>query len=263
MPAIIPAIAGWAAGTFAVTAIGVTAWTAVGVGLLAGALAGAVVGGIQAAIMGGDIGDGMLYGAVGGAVGGALGGYMAPEAFSIGSAGTNITTSNSFIMPGAAGTAGPTTAGFGIPVGQGVAGGTASSPGLLAGMGETSKLMLAQGGIQAMGGLFGGDGETYDKSEAGVTQQITSNENQLQTKVEADLKASQMAIDQRQREALLADTQAKDALGYKYTELDKTIAQRQSELQTPYDEAAAARERARQTATTLTLSRQQREAAYG
>jgi len=259
MPAVIPAIAGFAAAGLATTGftVGVMGMSMMVSAVAVGALAGAVVGGLTAAITGGDIGEGILYGAVGGAVGGALGGYFLGTDFGAVGAGTgNFTPGTGPLSSYAAPEIGKTAA-FGTPVLKTGAGGG----GLFAGMGETSKLMLAQGGIQAMGGLFGGKDEAYSSTEQGVTQQLSSNEKNTQTKVEGDLEAVRLANAERKYEADLADRQSKEALGFKSTELEKTIAQRQAELNAPYLESAAARERQRQTATDLTLSRQQREAA--
>lgn len=260
MPAVIPAIAGFAAGSFAVSAIGLAAGTfaALGVGLAVGALTGAVVGGLQAAIMGGDIGDGILYGAVGGAVGGALGGYIQPEMFSF--AGKSIAPGSATFQPGT----GP-LAGYAAP---NSVGGTGWVPGavkdgaeLLGGMSETSKLMLAQGGIQSMSGLMGGKDETYSTSKGGVTQQTTSNEKQMQMKNETDLEGARIAAETRKYEANLANQQTADALDFKRTELSEANAQRTLDRNTPYEQEALKRERQRQTATALTLSRQQKEAS--
>ena len=260
---VLPALAGFAAGTAvmsgALVGFGIAATMTSAV--VAGAVAGAVVGGLGAAITGGDIGEGVLFGAVGGAVGGYLGGTFGPELF--GSAGvpeiggSNIPTLSMDPTMKVAGSG--ITSEMSSAAAQANVGLTSS---VTAPAATSSNDMLMYSLVSGGAEMFKGNPDVpYNSTKEGVTQNLDSQSAIYAAKNEADLEATRIAAAQRQREAELAYKSNSEGLAFKNTELQQTLAQRQNELMTPYQEATAARERATATATGLSAQRRAAEAA--
>jgi hypothetical protein len=246
MPAIIPALAGFAMSSFvATTAFSTFVFgSALATGLVVGAITGAVVGGLTAAITGGDIGEGLLYGAVGGAVGGALGGSFGAELF--GSSGIGGGPSASIGMSENA-TAGVLQSGGSLTKPAGVmVGGGSEAGGFLSG--DMTKYALVSGGAQMFSGLT--SKEPYASSEEGVT-----SSQQTQKEINEANLAQRAAEANQQNEQFYANLERQQ------NELKETLGQRKYESDLPYAQAEAARQRQRETASGLTLSRKQAEAA--
>ena len=265
MPAALPALGGILAG-FGAVSFGFTT-TIVGTALV-GAIAGGVIGGIQSAIEGGDILEGVLYGSVGGAVGGAIGGAISAYSFGVGG------------IPGqeaalAAGKAVPETGMGAVKAYTGIGGGanTAISGGTKEVVKEggvtMGEMMLAQGGIGAVSQALAPEQETpFGQTEAGVKAELESREKIAAMQAEtagagasAQLEAARVAAEQRMAEAELQATLTREKMDQDASEFQKSIAQRNIELERPIQEYYANLRRQRETATGLTLARKLREQA--
>ena len=265
MPAALPALGGILAG-FGAVSFGFTT-TIVGTALV-GAIAGGVIGGIQSAIEGGDILEGVLYGSVGGAVGGAIGGAISAYSFGVGG------------IPGqeaalAAGKAAPETGMGAVKAYTGIGGGanTAISGGTKEVVKEggvtMGEMMLAQGGIGAVSQALAPEQEIpFGQTEAGVKAELESREKIAAMQAEtagagasAQLEAARVAAEQRMAEAELQATLTREKMDQDASEFQKSIAQRNIELERPIQEYYANLRRQRETATGLTLARKLREQA--
>ena len=265
MPAALPALGGILAG-FGAVSFGFTT-TIVGTALV-GAIAGGVIGGIQSAIEGGDILEGVLYGSVGGAVGGAIGGAISAYSFGVGG------------IPGqeaalAAGKAAPETGMGAVKAYTGIGGGanTVISDGTKEVVKEggvtMGEMMLAQGGIGAVSQALAPEQETpFSQTEAGVKAELESREKIAAMQAEtagagasAQLEAARVAAEQRMAEAELQATLTREKMNQDASEFQKSIAQRNIELERPIQEYYANLRRQRETATGLTLARKLREQA--
>ena len=265
MPAALPALGGILAG-FGAVSLGFTT-TIVGTALV-GAIAGGVIGGIQSAIEGGDILEGVLYGSVGGAVGGAIGGAISAYSFGVGG------------IPGqeaalAAGKAAPETGMGAVKAYTGIGGGanTVISDGTKEVVKEggvtVGEMMLAQGGIGAVSQALAPEQETpFSQTEAGVKAELESREKIAAMQAEtagagasAQLEAARVAAEQRMAEAELQATLTREKMDQDASEFQKSIAQRNIELERPIQEYYANLRRQRETATGLTLARKLREQA--
>ena len=265
MPAALPALGGILAG-FGAVSFGFTT-TIVGTALV-GAIAGGVIGGIQSAIEGGDILEGVLYGSVGGAVGGAIGGAISAYSFGVGG------------IPGqeaalAAGKAAPETGMGAVKAYTGIGGGanTVISGGTKEVVKEggvtMGEMMLAQGGIGAVSQALAPEQETpFGQTEAGVKAELESREKIAAMQAEtagagasAQLEAARVAAEQRMAEAELQATLTREKMDQDASEFQKSIAQRNIELERPIQEYYANLRRQRETATGLTLARKLREQA--
>ena len=265
MPAALPALGGILAG-FSAVSFGFTT-TIVGTALV-GAIAGGVIGGIQSAIEGGDILEGVLYGSVGGAVGGAIGGAISAYSFGVGG------------IPGqeaalAAGKAAPETGMGAVKAYTGIGGGanTVISDGTKEVVKEggvtMGEMMLAQGGIGAVSQALAPEQETpFSQTEAGVKAELESREKIAAMQAEtagagasAQLEAARVAAEQRMAEAELQATLTREKMDQDASEFQKSIAQRNIELERPIQEYYANLRRQRETATGLTLARKLREQA--
>ena len=265
MPAALPALGGILAG-FGAVSFGFTT-TIVGTTLV-GAIAGGVIGGIQSAIEGGDILEGVLYGSVGGAVGGAIGGAISAYSFGVGG------------IPGqeaalAAGKAAPETGIGAVKAYTGIGGGAKTV--IADGTKEVVKeggvtmgeMMLAQGGIGAVSQALAPEQETpFGQTEAGVKAELESREKIAAMQAEtagagasAQLEAARVAAEQRMAEAELQATLTREKMDQDASEFQKSIAQRNIELERPIQEYYANLRRQRETATGLTLARKLREQA--
>ena len=269
MPAALPLVAGALAG-FGAGAMGITVFGlgALGSAMAIGAITGGVVGGIQSAIEGGDILEGVLYGAVGGAVGGAISAY----AFGVSSAttaattgtGTAATSGSAVTVEGMAGV--KAYAGIGA---EGSAAGALGGGGAAGGGATMSEMMLVQGGIGAVSQALAPEQETpFGQTEAGVKAELESREKiasmQASTAgagASAQLEAARVAAEQRMAEAELQATLTREKMGQDASEFQKSIAQRNIELERPIQEYYANLRRQRETATGLTLARKLREQA--
>ena len=273
MPAALPALGGILAG-FGAGAMGITVFGlgALGSAMAIGAITGGVVGGIQSAIEGGDILEGVLYGSVGGAVGGAIGGAINAYTFGVSAAPTAATTGtgpaavsgSSVPLDGMAGV--KAYAGIGA---EGSAAG-ALGGGEVAGSGVTmGEMMLAQGGIGAVSQALAPEQETpFGQTEAGVKAELESREKIAAMQAEtagagasAQLEAARVAAEQRMAEAELQATLTREKMNQDASEFQKSIAQRNIELERPIQEYYANLRRQRETATGLTLARKLREQA--
>lgn len=269
MPAALPALGGILAG-FGAVSFGFTT-TIVGTALV-GAIAGGVIGGIQSAIEGGDILEGVLYGSVGGAVGGAIGGAISAYTFGVSAAPTAATTGtgtaavsgSSVPLSGAAGV--KAYAGIGA---EGAAASSLSGPVIEKGGVTMGEMMLAQGGIGAVSQALAPEQETpFGQTEAGVKAELESREKIAAMQAEtagagasAQLEAARVAAEQRMAEAELQATLTREKMNQDASEFQKSIAQRNIELERPIQEYYANLRRQRETATGLTLARKLREQA--
>lgn len=259
MPAILPALAGFAAAGWATAGftVGVMGMGVMASSVVVGALAGAVVGGLTAAITGGDIGEGLLYGVVGGAVGGVIGGFFGADvlgAVGIGGGGGGAQPSATALSVSANENAmGAAVAGGGKVVGGGTLPGTA---------GFFSSDMAKYGLISAAGQGFSGlmSNEPYATSEEGSAAALASAEkrNTENNTTNKDINAENLAY--KNKELATINQQFYDNLAKQQSEFDRTLAQRRYETDLPIAEAEAARQRQRETAAGLTLSRKQAEA---
>ena len=265
MPAALPALGGLLAG-FGAVSLGFTT-TIVGTALV-GAIAGGVIGGIQSAIEGGDILEGVLYGSVGGGVGGAFGGAIGAYSFGIQTEGMAAAS-----IPAEGGKTGLTSY---LDVGSSsLFGGketviTEGGKEVVKEGGVTmGEMMLAQGGIGAVSQALAPEQETpFGQTEAGVKAELESREKiasmQASTAgagASAQLEAARVAADQRMAEAELQATLTREKMGQDASEFQKSIAQRNIELERPIQEYYANLRRQRETATGLTLARKLREQA--
>ena len=265
MPAALPALGGLLAG-FGAVSLGFTT-TIVGTALV-GAIAGGVIGGIQSAIEGGDILEGVLYGSVGGAVGGAIGGAIGAYSFGIQTEGMAAAS-----IPAEGGKTGLTSY---LDVGSSsLFGGketviTEGGKEVVKEGGVTmGEMMLAQGGIGAVSQALAPEQETpFGQTEAGVKAELESREKiasmQASTAgagASAQLEAARVAAEQRMAEAELQATLTREKMGQDASEFQKSIAQRNIELERPIQEYYANLRRQRETATGLTLARKLREQA--
>ena len=265
MPAALPALGGILAG-FGAVSLGFTT-TIVGTALV-GAIAGGVIGGIQSAIEGGDILEGVLYGSVGGAVGGAIGGAIGAYSFGIQTEGMAAAS-----IPAEGGKTGLTS--YLDVGGSSLFGGketviTEGGKEVVRGGGVTmGEMMLAQGGIGAVSQALAPEQETpFGQTEAGVKAELESREKiasmQASTAgagASAQLEAARVAAEQRMAEAELQATLTREKMGQDASEFQKSIAQRNIELERPIQEYYANLRRQRETATGLTLARKLREQA--
>ena len=265
MPAALPALGGILAG-FGAVSLGFTT-TIVGTALV-GAIAGGVIGGIQSAIEGGDILEGVLYGSVGGAVGGAIGGAIGAYSFGIQTEGMAAAS-----IPAEGGKTGLTS--YLDVGGSSLFGGketviTEGGKEVVKEGGVTmGEMMLAQGGIGAVSQALAPEQETpFGQTEAGVKAELESREKiasmQASTAgagASAQLEAARVAAEQRMAEAELQATLTREKMGQDASEFQKSIAQRNIELERPIQEYYANLRRQRETATGLTLSRKLREQA--
>ena len=265
MPAALPALGGLLAG-FGAVSLGFTT-TIVGTALV-GAIAGGVIGGIQSAIEGGDILEGVLYGSVGGAVGGAIGGAIGAYSFGIQTEGMAAAS-----IPAEGGKTGLTS--YLDVGGSSLFGGketviTEGGKEVVRGGGVSmGEMMLAQGGIGAVSQALAPEQETpFGQTEAGVKAELESREKiasmQASTAgagASAQLEAARVAAEQRMAEAELQATLTREKMGQDASEFQKSIAQRNIELERPIQEYYANLRRQRETATGLTLARKLREQA--
>ena len=265
MPAALPALGGILAG-FGAVSLGFTT-TIVGTALV-GAIAGGVIGGIQSAIEGGDILEGVLYGSVGGAVGGAIGGAIGAYSFGIQTEGMAAAS-----IPAEGGKTGLTSY---LDVGSSsLFGGketviTEGGKEVVKEGGVTmGEMMLAQGGIGAVSQALAPEQETpFGQTEAGVKAELESREKIAAMQAEtagagasAQLEAARVAAEQRMAEAELQAKLTREKMGQDASEFQKSIAQRNIELERPIQEYYANLRRQRETATGLTLARKLREQA--
>ena len=265
MPAALPALGGILAG-FGAVSLGFTT-TIVGTSLV-GAIAGGVIGGIQSAIEGGDILEGVLYGSVGGAVGGAIGGAISAYSFGIQTEGMAAAS-----IPAEGGKTGLTSY---LDVGSSsLFGGketviTEGGKEVVKEGGVTmGEMMLVQGGIGAVSQALAPEQETpFGQTEAGVKAELESREKiasmQASTAgagASAQLEAARVAAEQRMAEAELQATLTREKMDQDASEFQKSIAQRNIELERPIQEYYANLRRQRETATGLTLARKLREQA--
>ena len=265
MPAALPALGGILAG-FGAVSLGFTT-TIVGTALV-GAIAGGVIGGIQSAIEGGDILEGVLYGSVGGAVGGAIGGAIGAYSFGIQTEGMAAAG-----IPAEGGKTGLTS--YLDVGGSSLFGGketviTEGGKEVVKEGGVTmGEVMLAQGGIGAVSQTLAPEQETpFSQTEAGVKAELESREKiaamQASTAgagASAQLEAARVAAEQRMAEAELQATLTREKMSQDASEFQKSIAQRNIELERPIQEYYANLRRQRETATGLTLARKLREQA--
>ena len=265
MPAALPALGGLLAG-FGAVSLGFTT-TIVGTALV-GAIAGGVIGGIQSAIEGGDILEGVLYGSVGGAVGGAIGGAIGAYSFGIQTEGMAAAS-----IPAEGGKTGLTSY---LDVGSSsLFGGneTVITEGgkevVKEGGVTTSEMLLVQGGIGAVSQALAPEQETpFGQTEAGVKAELESREKIAAMQAEtagagagAQLEAARVAAEQRMAEAELQAKLTREKMDQDSSEFQKSIAQRNIELERPIQEYYANLRRQRETATGLTLARKLREQA--
>ena len=269
MPAALPLVAGALAG-FGAGAMGITVFGlgALGSAMAIGAIAGGVVGGIQTAIEGGDILEGVLYGAVGGAVGGAIGGAISAYSFGIQTEGMAAAS-----IPAEGGKTGLTS--YLDVGGSSLFGGketviTEGGKEVVKEGGVTmGEMMLAQGGIGAVSQALAPEQETpFGQTEAGVKAELESREKIAAMQAEtagagasAQLEAARVAAEQRMAEAELQATLTREKMDQDASEFQKSIAQRNIELERPIQEYYANLRRQRETATGLTLARKLREQA--
>ena len=265
MPAALPALGGILAG-FGAVSFGFTT-TIVGTTLV-GAIAGGVIGGIQSAIEGGDILEGVLYGSVGGAVGGAIGGAI--EAYSFGIQTEGMAAAS---IPAEGGKTGLTS--YLDVGGSSLFGGketviTEGGKEVVKEGGVTmGEMMLAQGGIGAVSQALAPEQETpFSQTEAGVKAELESREKIAAMQAEtagagaiAQLEAARVAAEQRMAEAELQATLTREKMDQDASEFQKSVAQRNIELERPIQEYYANLRRQRETATGLTLARKLREQA--
>ena len=265
MPAALPALGGILAG-FGAVSLGFTT-TIVGTALV-GAVAGGVIGGIQSAIEGGDILEGVLYGSVGGAVGGAIGGAIGAYSFGIQTKGMAAAG-----IPAEGGKTGLTS--YLDVGGSSLFGGketviTEGGKEVVKEGGVTmGEMMLAQGGIGAVSQALAPEQETpFGQTEAGVKAELESREKIAAMQAEtagagasAQLEAARVAAEQRMAEAELQATLTREKMDQDASEFQKSIAQRNIELERPIQEYYANLRRQRETATGLTLARKLREQA--
>ena len=265
MPAALPALGGILAG-FGAVSLGFTT-TIVGTALV-GAIAGGVIGGIQTAIEGGDILEGVLYGSVGGAVGGAIGGAISAYSFGIQTEGMAAAS-----IPAEGGKTGLTS--YLDVGGSSLFGGketviTEGGKEVVKEGGVTmGEMMLAQGGIGAVSQALAPEQETpFGQTEAGVKAELESREKIAAMQAEtagagasAQLEAARVAAEQRMAEAELQATLTREKMDQDASEFQKSIAQRNIELERPIQEYYANLRRQRETATGLTLARKLREQA--
>ena len=273
MPAALPALGGILAG-FGAGAMGITVFGlgALGSAMAIGAITGGVVGGIQSAIEGGDILEGVLYGAVGGAVGGAIGGAISAFTFGVSAAPTATTTGTGTAAVSGSSVPLSGTAGVKAYAGIGAEGAAASSlsgPVVEKGGVTMGEMMLAQGGIGAVSQALAPEQETpFGQTEAGVKAELESREKIAAMQAEtagagasAQLEAARVAAEQRMAEAELQATLTREKMNQDASEFQKSIAQRNIELERPIQEYYANLRRQRETATGLTLARKLREQA--
>ena len=265
MPAALPALGGILAG-FGAVSLGFT--TTIAGTALVGAIAGGVIGGIQSAIEGGDILEGVLYGSVGGAVGGAIGGAIGAYSFGIQTEGMAAAS-----IPAEGGKTGLTS--YLDVGGSSLFGGketviTEGGKEVVKEGGVTmGEMMLAQGGIGAVSQALAPEQETpFGQTEAGVKAELESREKiasmQASTAgagASAQLEAARVAAEQRMAEAELQATLTREKMDQDASEFQKSIAQRNIELERPIQEYYANLRRQRETATGLTLARKLREQA--
>ena len=265
MPAALPSLGGILAG-FGAVSLGFTT-TIVGTSLV-GAIAGGVIGGIQSAIEGGDILEGVLYGSVGGAVGGAIGGAIGAYSFGIQTEGMAAAS-----IPAEGGKTGLTS--YLDVGGSSLFGGketviTEGGKEVVKEGGVTmGEMMLAQGGIGAVSQALAPEQETpFGQTEAGVKAELESREKIAAMQAEtagagasAQLEAARVAAEQRMAEAELQATLTREKMDQDASEFQKSIAQRNIELERPIQEYYANLRRQRETATGLTLARKLREQA--
>lgn len=255
---VLPAIAGFAASSFAVSAFAVGTLGAIAVG----AVAGAVVGGIGAAITGGDILEGVLYGTVGGAVGGYLGGaFTSGEWGLFGSSGTGGTTNlgAGASFEGALGTNVTGLEGTGslfatdTTLSSGVAGGG----GLFGGMSDMAQYGLISGGADMLKGL--GTTEAYGNTKEAQDAAIAAAKEKSKAELEAQKEIAKLNAETAKANAELSASTTREGYASQERQAEEAIAQRKLELVTPYEQAAASRDRSRETASGLTLARKQAE----
>lgn len=254
---ILPAIAGFAASSFAASAFAIGTLGAIAVG----AVAGAVVGGIGAAITGGDILEGVLYGAVGGAVGGYLGGAFTTGEWSLfGSSGaggtTNISAGSTFEgvlgsnITGLEGTGSLLAQDTVINLGGG-------SGGLFSGMSDMAQYGLISGGADMLKGL--GTTEAYGNTKEAQDAAIAAAKDKSKAELEAQKEIAKLNAETSRANAELSASTTREGYTSQERQAEEAIAQRKLELVTPYEQAAASRDRSRETASGLTLARKQAE----
>lgn len=253
---VLPAVAGFLAADAIVASFALSGFAAIAAGVAAGAVTGAVVGGLTAAITGGDIGQGVLYGAVGGAVGGALAGYFTPDVFGLGSGNISaggITAGASSYQAGT----GPLAsyAGTSSATVTPTATAATTSGGLLGG--DMTKYALISGGAQMFSS--GISEPAWGSTEEGTKAQLAASKENTAASNAAQLEAAKLAAETSKANAALSAQTTREGYLSQENQLKANIAQRQAELQTPYEEAAAARARQMETATGLTLARKKAE----
>lgn len=263
MPAIIPAIAGFAfsagasAGMLGAT---MASFAAIGGGIVGGAMigavAGAVVGGLQSLIMGGDIGDGILYGAVGGAVGGALGGAFAASDFGVGLLGDTGSVGNVSFVGGVA----PETI---MPAGTKVALGSAAKEAAAAGVlglsGEAQGALVTggMGLLQGFGGPDEVDQDEVDRQneidQKYKLEQIAASKGNFAPSQAAEV--ARINASQSDKESLLNAKLTREKFASEESSLAAQLAQQKAEMNKPYEEAAAKRARILETAQGFSVKR--------
>lgn len=253
---ILPAIAGFAASSFAVSAFAVGTLGAIAVG----AVAGAIVGGIGAAITGGDILEGVLYGAVGGAVGGYLGGAFTTGEWSLfGSSGaggtTNIGAGSAF--EGVLGSNVTGLEGTGSLFASDTVGAASGSGGLFSGMSDMAQYGLISGGADMLKGL--GTTEAYGNTKEAQDAAIAAAKDKSKAELEAQKEIAKLNAETAKANAELSASTTREGYASQERQAEEAIAQRKLELVTPYEQAAASRDRSRETASGLTLARKQAE----
>lgn len=263
MPVVIPAIAGFAAssmfaGSIALS-LGVSTLVA---GLAVGALTGAVVGGLQSAIQGGDILEGVLYGAVGGAVGGAIGGFMAAPAYGSLGAGDAYTAAGSeFIgaseISSSVGLEAAEASSFTVDSVLGAAPeiggsvGTAGDAGLLGGLSNMDKLLMATSAKDFIASGTSDTGalsmeEQKDLLEYQTDQEIRKIDAQgayTTSSGDSGLAQTLAQIAQSERESLLNAELVREQISSEESNLAAQLSQQEAEMNKPYEEEKAKRER--------------------
>lgn len=254
---VLPAVAGFAASSYAVSAFSISTLGAVAIG----AVTGAVVGGIGAAITGGDILEGVLYGTVGGAVGGYLGGAYSTGEFSLFGASESGGTTNLGAGSILEGSGASEFAASGVKL-TGLEGAatttTTSSGGLFSGMSDMAQYSLISGGSEMLKGL--GTTEAYGNTKEAQDAAIAAAKEKSKMELDAQKEIAKLNAETAKANAELSASTTREGYASQERQAADAIAQRKLELTTPIEEAAASRARARETASGLTLARKQAEA---
>ena len=206
--------------------------------------------------------------AVGGAVGGAIGGAISAYSFGVGGIpGQEAALAAGKVAPETGMGAVKAYAGIGDGAKTVISGGTKEV--VKEGGVTMGEMMLAQGGIGAVSQALAPEQETpFSQTEAGVKAELESREKIAAMQAEtagagasAQLEAARVAAEQRMAEAELQATLTREKMNQDASEFQKSIAQRNIELERPIQEYYANLRRQRETATGLTLARKLREQA--